>query len=259
MADKDTQLSPAYYAVIPADVRYAEGVPPNAKLLYGEITALCNKEGHCWASNDYFSELYGVGTRTISRWISALEEGGYIHTEMVATERGTERHIYGGIFAVDRLDGGSRQKCLDPPGGLDKNVQGGIDKKRKTPPPTHLKKNSITSNNTPLLSPQHEPDRFLGFWDFYPHSRRGSRQRAIKAWDKLHPDDEMIAQIGRALQKYKSSEDWQRGFGIPLASTFINPANEYWLSPENFLGGEDINGGNDKPMQTVVESRYEKL
>ena len=33
---------PRYYAIIPANVRYSD-LKPNAKLLYGEITALSNK------------------------------------------------------------------------------------------------------------------------------------------------------------------------------------------------------------------------
>lgn len=68
----------AYYAIIPANVRYDKDLVPNAKLLYGEITALCNEKGHCWASNQYFAELYNVSDRTIKNWISQLADKGYI-------------------------------------------------------------------------------------------------------------------------------------------------------------------------------------
>jgi DNA-binding transcriptional regulator YiaG len=69
---------PSYYAVIPAPVRYDETLVPNAKLLYGEITALANKKGYCWASNGHFAELYQVHTDTVSEWVSQLAKSGYI-------------------------------------------------------------------------------------------------------------------------------------------------------------------------------------
>lgn len=70
--------NPNYYAVIPAKVRYDDRLRANEKLLYGEIVALSNKDGKCWASNSYFAKIYKVGTSTISTWINNLANKGYI-------------------------------------------------------------------------------------------------------------------------------------------------------------------------------------
>ena len=67
-----------YYAVIPAEVRYNQNLTANAKLLYGEITALCNEKGYCWATNKYFANLYNVSKSSISNWLRDLIEEGFI-------------------------------------------------------------------------------------------------------------------------------------------------------------------------------------
>lgn len=85
-------MEPGYYAIIPASVRYDKELQPNAKLLYGEITALAQREGFCWAGNDYFAELYSVSNETISRWISALKKAGYIEVEILKND-GNKRKI----------------------------------------------------------------------------------------------------------------------------------------------------------------------
>lgn len=71
-----------YYAIIPASVRYDVRLTPNAKLLYGEITALSNEKGYCWASNDYFAGLYEVSKTSISKWVSALRDAGHITIQL---------------------------------------------------------------------------------------------------------------------------------------------------------------------------------
>jgi hypothetical protein len=70
--------TPNFYAIIPAHVRYCKGIEPGAKLLYGELTALAQAEGYCWASNKYFADLYGVEERTIQRWLSSLKDLNFI-------------------------------------------------------------------------------------------------------------------------------------------------------------------------------------
>lgn len=65
---------PNYYAIIPANVRYDKDLRANEKLLYGEITSLTQKNGECWATNGYFSNLYNVTNKAVSTWINHLRE-----------------------------------------------------------------------------------------------------------------------------------------------------------------------------------------
>lgn len=69
---------PNYYAITPADVRYDERLQMGARFLYGEITALSNNKGYCWAGDQYFATLYKVTKTTVQRWLRSLEDNGYI-------------------------------------------------------------------------------------------------------------------------------------------------------------------------------------
>ena len=86
-------MQKGYFAVIPANVRYCKDIPDGAKLLYGEITALANENGYCWATNKYFAELYGKSIDTIGRWISELAQAGFILT-LVDKQSGNNRKIW---------------------------------------------------------------------------------------------------------------------------------------------------------------------
>ena len=126
---------PGYYAIIPAHIRYDDSLKAQAKLLYGELTALCNKEGYCWASNKYFSELYQVNPKTVSAWINELKREGHIKTQ------------------VNREDGNSRKIFITNP----EKMGEGFHKKMETlPSKAEDNSTSITTLNNKLNTTTHE-------------------------------------------------------------------------------------------------------
>ncbi len=84
----------SFYAIIPANVRYDKRLSSSAKLLYGEITALCNGKGFCHTTKGYFAQLYGVSEQCVGRWISSLKKEGYIYAEtLYAKHKGGLRYL----------------------------------------------------------------------------------------------------------------------------------------------------------------------
>ena len=86
---------PSYFGIIPATVRYDKSLKANAKLLYSELTCLSEKDGYCYASNNYFAKLYEVDPSSISKWLKQLAEKGYIKIEYKYNGKEcTERKIF---------------------------------------------------------------------------------------------------------------------------------------------------------------------
>ena len=84
-----------YYAIIPANVRYDKRLSPLTRLIYGEITALSNEKGYCFATNAYFANLYSMSNVSISRCISELKEHNYIRVVYDIKEKNVDkRKIY---------------------------------------------------------------------------------------------------------------------------------------------------------------------
>jgi len=92
---------PNYYAIIPAEVRYSKVLTPNAKLLYAEITALCNMNGKCTASTEYFCRLYEVSRGAVQNWLKMLDDNGYIQRTVIY-KQGTKQIMHRYINLKDK-------------------------------------------------------------------------------------------------------------------------------------------------------------
>lgn len=232
---KAPEPRPGYWAVIPASIRYDDRIPSSAKVLYAEISALCDRAGYCWAGNDYFAGLYRMTERSIRRQLAALEECGYIRIEETRRNHNeiAERKIYAGLNPLS-----------DTPEPLDKNVQRVEPLDKNVRPLDEKVQRDIINNNQEIITrvrdrsekgprdaPEWKPERFAAFWQFYRkipgeggRSRNENKQAAIRAWDRLQLPDTVIDVMAKALTRQLRTPEWQRGVGIPMAATYLNNA-----------------------------------
>lgn len=235
---------PAYFAIIPARVRYDANLRPNAKLLYAEITALADASGYCWASNDYFAQLFELSPKTVSDLIGTLDKRGYITVEVVRDQQTNE--VQGRRLWVEQR--GTNDLHTPPPKNKGRGAplkNGGTSpQKCGDPPPKNKEKNNTRSNNTPY-TPQggvcsvQSDELFARFWAAYP--RKVNKTRAKRAWDKLKPDLALCRAMAEALEKFKASDQWQRdgGLYIPHPASWLN--NRRW-EDEDIITAHAHNG-----------------
>ena len=195
---------PSYFAILTADVRYDKTLKPLARLLYAEITALCNKEGYCWAGNQYFADLYEVDKNTVSGWIGQLKTRGYITVQLEYKE-GTKQILHRYI----RINGEGIHKIIDT--SLQKDGY----------PINEIIEVNKTINNT-VNNTVNNKDYFSQFWDFYP--RKAGKESARKAWEKLQPNEELMTLIANNIQERIDKGEWRKDNKsyILHASTFLN-------------------------------------
>jgi hypothetical protein len=207
--------SPSFYSVIPASVRYDDSITPNAKLLYGEITALCNKEGYCWATNAYFAKLYKVKPETVSEWVSSLSRAGHI---VVTLEHGKPRLI----TLVENRKGGSEKS------------EGGVPKNRKQNNTSNNTKNINTSEDESSQkdSPKFSPagaEVIKAFEGFNPAAKRyyanTTQRKAADDLVRIHGLETVLKVVRDIIPKTN---------GLPHVPTISTPLQllEKWVALE---------------------------
>lgn len=251
---------PSFFAIIPADVRYDKRLKPNEKLLFGEITALCNTEGYCWATNAYFAELYDKTNRSISEWISHLESLGYIKV-------GIKKNTYRKITLIESAARGTKKTSTPPrrklPPPLEENFQHNntSNSTENNPPNPQGGEGEVSSSSdektkkgkAPRSLSEFEEKEFLMFYTVYP--RKQGKADARKAWlqmmkKKNRPD---ISTITRAITLRLERGDWKNKEKkyIPLPASWIR--GERW---EDAIGSPS--NEEDRAERVCYESTGDK-
>jgi hypothetical protein len=75
--------NPNYYAIITSNILFNSDLTDSEKILCAHISTLQKKNGYCYASNQYFSNITGVHKNTISRRLNRLKELGVLTIKIV--------------------------------------------------------------------------------------------------------------------------------------------------------------------------------
>lgn len=234
----------AYYAVIPANVRYNRRLTDGAKLLFGEITALCDERGFCWATNKYFADLYDVAPETVSRWVSSLIREGFIKVDFKATSgNGTERKIYLTHGLSDLLT----------------KISSGVDENVKTPTAKTSSHNKDNSNNISLVknkkasqaspAPQKRGTRLPENW--YPTSEL--IDWAMKNVPLLATGHGSTDRLSRETVKFKNH--WESATGRNATKLNWDKAWQNWM----YTAEERLGKGEKSDTASAGRAYIDKL
>lgn len=205
------------------------------------IAMLSMREGWDYSVRGMATMLH-FSKDTMSKYIRELEGAGYLKREQGHSEKGKfAKAIY--ILTDTPGDFGEEETCPEnydtddmchkksapvtsAPTESPQQIRSIKQQKRKektttpTPPQEGVPARKRKQSNEPKKAPDWKPERFEGLWQVYPCGK--SKQAAIKAWDKLQPDDELLVLMAKGLNRALHSEEWQRGIGIPHLSTWLN-------------------------------------
>jgi uncharacterized phage protein (TIGR02220 family) len=116
------------FGQIPDKVRYNNELTFFARLIYTDILSLAKKENFCFATNQYFADLYNVSQKTVSISIKELEKEFCISVELTKDSRGTYRkitplHFIGITKSSNGMEENVKRGITKTSNGYNKNVK----------------------------------------------------------------------------------------------------------------------------------------
>ena len=243
------------FGIMPHRLRKAENININAKFLFLALIELQHEKGYCYASNKYLAsqELNGSHPNSVPRWLSELEQNGWIKVEIIRGEKNEviERRIYTNLNPqIQNVNTPPESTFMTPINTIDVNTP--INPTVNTPinPTVKYKKNNIEKEekenikrkDTPVNGSPSSPDGdefkeqvdpFDSFWSKVQY--KSQKVTARNEWNKITnngKNQQKIKEVGEGYERYVSflAKERARGFDRPHMdmSTFLNPTKMRW-------------------------------
>lgn len=95
--------------ILPTSILGDNNITPLERLLLISILSLCKQKGYCWATNEYFAELFNVRKQTISKSISSLSKNNYIELKFDNSEKNNSKRIIKISEALTKIISGIKE------------------------------------------------------------------------------------------------------------------------------------------------------
>lgn len=217
--DEELELT-SQWAIIPAAVRYDPSIPPNAKLIFGEIAAKTNIYGYCFASNQWFADRFQMKPDTVQGLIKKLEAAGYVIVQIDQHNPNShKRHIFTTQKAFTFLPPPEKNPGVTPGkksgGHPPEKIQGTPGKKSGAPP--YRENNNL--KYTPISPPAWMPlDVLRAISDWC-----GDDQEMMEAWMEYakmrHRINKPVSTVGtvkRGCQDLKRHSKGDRAYMLAM-------------------------------------------
>lgn len=204
-----------------------------AEVFFYRLLVNCDDYGRFPADPDLLASLLyprkrSLKTSTVKKWLNEVANAGLI----IIYENGGETFIQVRTWDKHQQIRNKRSKYpahTDPDSKVLVDVYNGnqlIANDSKCP------RNPIQSNpnKNPIQSEMPNgdgvADGFDLFWSVYP--KKVGKKDAIKAWNKLKPDENLVKAIIEGVERWKGTEQWNKDGGqyIPYPATFLR--QERW-------------------------------
>lgn len=195
------EVKRAYISNLPAHVTFDKKVGRSIQPFLKELVNLAKKEGHCFASNGYLAKRLCASSRTVQRWLAALQRAKYIKITLDKKGFGVTRKIYVSKEfqksynhdknVVQKLeDSSSRDKSLSSEIKRTKNVA-----KSKRSPET------VVLSFSPQVEEGEEPSGFQEICALLQgkEKAKGTKAKDIRSWVNHYTLADVKLTVGHVL------------------------------------------------------------
>jgi hypothetical protein len=240
------------FARLPLRVLTNKELSAWARLLYPLLLNYHSEEHGCFPGQERLAADLGVSVDTIGRALNEL-----VTARLIAKKRRGRGHTNAYVLLLDSAP--TRNQEYDsaptriPDSAPVRTVESAPVRNNLYPVEKDLGKEGDTPL-TPQGGERGKPStQFEQFWAEYPKGH-GSKQQSWLQWQKIKPDDNLLAEILGGLDAWKNCGRWQRGY-VKEAQTWLK--YRMWADdppvdatpragPNGTYRGKDIGLSNDE-------------